>query len=74
MPTLLIVGAVLLGILLGLIAALLSAVTAASRRRRTRRRLVTETDKVVERLVVDRVAAELERARTFASARAIASA
>jgi GTPase SAR1 family protein len=73
-PTLLIVGAILLGILLGLIAAVLSAVTAASRRRRTRRCLVTETDKVVERLVVDTVTAELERARTFASARAIASA
>ncbi len=73
-PTLLIVGAVLLGILLGLIAAVLSVVTAASRRRRARRRLVAETDKVVERLVIGKVASELERARTFAAAQVIAGA
>lgn len=73
-PTLLIVAAVLLGILLGLIAAVLSAVTAAARRRRARRRLTTEIDGVVDRLVVDRVAGELDRARTYAQAQAIASA
>ncbi|HWR85125.1 MAG TPA: GTPase [Rhodoglobus sp.] len=71
-PTLLIAGAVVLGILLGLLAALLSAVTAASRRRRTRQRLGKAIDGVVQRLVVEPVEAELQRARAFAAARATA--
>jgi GTPase SAR1 family protein len=71
-PTLLIAGAVLLGILLGLLAAVLSAITAASRRRRTRRRLGAAIDAVVQRLIADPVQLALEQARAFAVARGIA--
>jgi GTPase SAR1 family protein len=73
-PTLLIAAAVLAGILLGLIAAAIGALSGASRRRRTRRRLSAAIDEVVKRLVVDEVSAELERARTFTAAQAIAAA
>ena len=73
-PTLLIVAAVLVGILLGLLAGLLGALVGASRRRRTRRRLVTAVDEVVQRLVVGPVTDELERARAYSAARAIAAA
>ncbi|CAN5327261.1 50S ribosome-binding GTPase [soil metagenome] len=73
-PTLLIVAAVLLGILLGLLAAVFGALAAASRRRRTRRRLVTASDEVVQRLVVQPVTAGVDDAQNFAAAQAVASA
>lgn len=73
-PTLLIAGAVLLGILLALLAAVFGALTAASRRRRSRRLLGNAIGTVVEGLVVAGVVADLERARGFAAARAIAAA
>jgi GTPase SAR1 family protein len=72
-PTLLIAAAVLLGILLGIVAAALSALTAASRRRRARRLLLASVEGVVQEFVVAPVAAELDRARNFAAARAIAA-
>lgn len=73
-PTLLIAASVLVGILLGLLAAVLSAVTAGSRRRRARRRLVTAVDAALQKLVVEPVAADLDRARVFGAAQKIASA
>lgn len=72
MPTLLIVAAVLVGILLGLLAGLIGVLVGAARRRRTRRRLVAAVDERVQRLVVEPVAAELDRAREFAAARDVA--
>lgn len=71
-PTLLIAGAVLAGILLGLLGALLGGVTAALRRRRARRALITSVDTVVQHSVVAPIAAELTRARDFAAALAVA--
>lgn len=73
-PTLLIAAAVLVGILLGLLAAAFGALTAASRRRRARHRLVTAVNAVLQRLVVEPVAADLERARAYGAAQRIASA
>ncbi len=68
-PTLLIAGAVLGGILLALLGALLGGLTARARRRSARRRLVRGVGPTVQRLVVEPVAAELERAREYESAR-----
>ncbi len=71
-PTLVIIGAVLVGVLLGLVSGALSAVTAAARRRRARRRLLASVDDVVQRDVVAPVDAELERAQSVSAALAVA--
>ena len=71
-PTLLIAGAVLAGILLGLVGAALGALTAASRRRRARRLLLASVAEVVGESIVAPIAAEVDRAREFAAARAVA--
>jgi hypothetical protein len=73
-PTLLIAGAVLVGILLGLLGGVLGAVTAASRRRRARRLLLASVDGVVRESVVAPITAELKRARSFSAALAVAAA
>lgn len=73
-PTLLIAAAVLVGILLGLLAAAFGAASAASRRRRARHRLVLAVDAVLQRLVVEPVAADLDRVRAYSAAQKIASA
>ena len=67
-PTLLIAAAALVGILLGPLAAAFGAATTASRRRRARRRLVIAVDAVLQRPVVEPVAADLNRARAFGTA------
>ncbi|WP_395640937.1 GTPase family protein [Pseudolysinimonas sp.] len=72
-PTLLIVGAVLVGILLGLLGGVLGAITAASRRRRARKRLVAAIETVVDESVVAPLAAERDRAREFAAALRVAA-
>lgn len=71
-PTLLIAGAILAGILLGLLGTVLGAITAASRRRRTRKLLLASVDTVVQTSVVNPIAADLDRAREFAAALAVA--
>lgn len=71
-PTLLIAGAVLAGILLGLLGAALGALTAASRRRRARKLLLASVAEVVQETIVAPIAADLDRAREFAAARAVA--
>ncbi len=71
-PTLLIAGAVLAGILLGLLSAALSAAAAASRRRRARKALVASVGAVVHTQVVGPVTTEVERAREYAAAVAVA--
>lgn len=73
-PTLLIAAAVLGGILLGLLAGVLGAITAASRRRRARKLLLASVDEVVQQSVVAPIAADLDRAKQFASALAVATA
>jgi len=73
-PTLLIAAAVLGGILLGLLAAVLGTITAASRRRRSRKLLLAAVGDVVQQSVVAPIAADLDRAKQFASALAIAKA
>jgi hypothetical protein len=73
-PTLLIAGAVLVGILLGLLGGVLGAVTAASRRRRARRLLLASVDGVVRESVVAPITAELDRAKSFSAALAVAAA
>jgi hypothetical protein len=73
-PTLLIVGAVLAGILLGLLGGALAALTAASRRRRARRRLLASVADLVGQSVVEPLIAETEKARAFAAALTIATA
>ncbi|MEO5535787.1 MAG: GTPase [Pseudolysinimonas sp.] len=72
-PTLLIVGAVLVGILLGLLGGVLAALTAASRRRRARRRLLTSVGDVVREQVVEPLVADLSRAKDFAAALKVAT-
>jgi ribosome biogenesis GTPase A len=72
-PTLLIVGAVLAGILLGLLGGALAALTAASRRRRTRRRLLDAVGVVVRETVVAPLGVELDRVRDFATALKVAT-
>ena len=72
-PTLLIAGAVLVGILLGLLGGLLAAITGASRRRRARRRLLGSVGDVVRESVVEPLAADLDRARDFAAALKVAT-
>lgn len=72
-PTLLIAGAVLAGILLGLLAAGLSALAARSRRRRARKALLASIGAVVQSSVVAPITAEVERAREYAAAVAIAA-
>ena len=71
-PTLLIAGAVLVGILLGLLGGLLAAITAASRRRRSRRRLLASVGAVVRESVVEPLTTDLDRARDFAAALKVA--
>lgn len=71
-PTLLIVGAVVAGILLGLLGAALGGLTAASRRRRARQRVLAEIEKVVAEDVVAPLATVVQRAREFAEALRIA--
>lgn len=73
-PTLLIVGAVLAGILLGLLSAALGAAAAASRRRRARKALVASIRAVVQTEVVGPVTAQVERAREYAASVAVAAA
>ncbi len=73
-PTLLIAGAVLAGILLGLLGALLGGLTAASRRRRARKMLLASVDEVVQTSVVAPISAHLDRARDFATALVVARA
>jgi GTP-binding protein EngB required for normal cell division len=72
-PTLLIVGAVLAGILLGRLGGVLGAITAASRRRRARKRLLAEIGKVVTENVVTPLDADLQRARDYAAALRVAA-
>lgn len=72
-PTLLIVGAVLAGTLLSLLGTALGAVAGAARRRQARRRLLAAVDEVVQRQIVGPVRADLDRARDFEAARAIAA-
>ena len=71
-PTLLIIGGVLLGILLGVLGALLAGMVAAARRRRARRVLTASVRQVTQRVVVAPIVAELDRARGFAAALAVA--
>lgn len=71
-PTLVIIGAVLVGVLLGALSGALSALTAAARRRTARRRLLASVDDVVQRDVVAPVSAELERAQSVSAALAVA--
>lgn len=71
-PTLLIVGGVLLGIVLGLLGAVVSGAVAAGRRRRARRILTGSVREVTQRVVVNPIVAELDRARAFAAALEVA--
>lgn len=71
-PTLLIAGGVVLGILLGFLGAALAAGAAASRRRRTRRLLLASVGEVVRRIAVAPVLVELDRARDYSAALTLA--
>ena len=71
-PTLLIAGGVVLGILLGFLGAALAAGAAAARRRRTRRLLLASVGDVVRRIAVAPVLADLDRARDYSAALALA--
>ncbi|WP_129338485.1 GTPase [Cellulomonas endophytica] len=62
-PTALVAGGVLVGLLLALLSALLARVGARRRAARARRRLRTAVAGVAERLVVEPVAADLDRLR-----------
>ncbi|MGV8882365.1 MAG: GTPase family protein [Rhodoglobus sp.] len=73
-PTLLVIAGALLGMLLGLVGAVLAAATAASRRRRSRKVLLAEIGAVTARVVVAPVTSELDLARDFDAARAVATA
>lgn len=66
--TLLVTGGVLVGILLGLAGAALGAVAGAQRRRSARRALLAQVTGVAQKVVVEPVGAELERAARFAAA------
>ncbi len=71
-PTLLIAGGVALGILLGLLGTAIAVAAGAARRRRTRRRLVASVGEVVTRVAVAPILADLDRAREYSAALAIA--
>ena len=71
-PTLLIVAGVLLGILLGVLGTVIGRAVSASRRRRARRVLTASVREVTRRVVVGPIVAELDRAREFAIALAVA--
>ena len=71
-PTLLIVAGVLLGILLGVLGTVIGGAVAASRRRRARKALTASVREVTQRVVVGPIVAELDRAREFAIALAVA--
>lgn len=66
--TLLVAGGVLLGILLGLASAAISAAVAADRRRRARAAIVEQVTRVARELVVEPIAAEVDRAARFSAA------
>ncbi|MDY6055677.1 GTPase [Micrococcus sp.] len=72
-PTLMLVGGLALGLLLTLLAVPLTRLAAAARGRYARRRLEEGTVEVGRRLVVEPVAAELERHRRFREALAVAA-
>lgn len=71
-PTLLIAGGVALGVLLGLLGAALAAAASAARRRRARRLLLTSVGEVVRRIAVAPVLADLDDARDYSAALAVA--
>ncbi len=71
-PTLLIAGGVVLGILLGLLGAVFAAAAAAVRRRRTRTLLLASVGEVVRRIAVAPMLADLDRARDYSAALALA--
>ena len=71
-PTLLIVAGILLGILLGVLGAVIGRAVSALRRRRARRALTASVREVTRRVVVGPIVAELDRAREFATALAVA--
>jgi hypothetical protein len=66
--TLLIAGGVLLGVVLGIAGAAIGAAVGAHRRRRARTELLAQVAAVTSRLVVDPLAAEVDRARRFSAA------
>ncbi|WP_417235140.1 GTPase [Arthrobacter sp.] len=67
-PTLMLVGGVLLGIVLGLATGLLARVAASRRARVARRRLTASISRVARREVAEPVAAEVQRFNDFADA------
>jgi GTPase SAR1 family protein len=73
-PTLLIVGAILLGIVLGLLSGIIGSLVALARKKRTRKRLTEAVDATVRELVITPVDAELDSARALAAALAVAGA
>lgn len=66
--TLLIAGGILLGVVLGIAGAAIGAAVGAHRRRRARKELLAQVAAVTSRLVVDPLAAEIDRARRFSAA------
>ncbi|MGP9660252.1 GTPase family protein [Arthrobacter sp. AOP36-C1-22] len=67
-PTLMLVGGVLLGIVLGLVTGLLARAAASGRARRARRELRASITRVAQDLVVEPVNAEVSRFNNFGSA------